>query len=140
MISVANKLRKIANDITFNDDPVYKIKVDRLLKVCNPFSAIGIPKNLDLSNVRKQKKFKSDVSNRTKFYHLGRIKYLINLLKNNKRIDPIVIHSNNYGSVYVADGNHRIIAAYLAKNKYIDAHFSGNIKLLDWLTGKIDAM
>lgn len=81
--------------------------------------------------------YRSIIPKKSKKWHVGRIKYFVS---HPEQSTPIAIDNDCRGGIIsgypiVIDGHHRLMAALVRKEKRIDAHYSGLISTLEYLTG-----
>lgn len=73
-------------------------------------------------------------------YHVRRIAYFVDQLRNKQPVTPIEI--DNHWERFtpcepiLLDGNHRLCAAILVGKRRIDCEYSGAVKTLRWLEGR----
>ena len=115
------------------------IFINRLLKIYNPWYPLDLDHEIDFSKIRLVRNYREI---RSKSYSLGRIKYLIRKIKTDCWV-PDAIEIDNIWSggcpcgVIIIDGHHRVIAAFLAGLKTIECTYSGDLDILNWMTGRV---
>ena len=81
----------------------------------------------DVEEVNKQYQ---DWSEKSKEWHIGRIKYFVN---NPNKITPITVDDGCNGDIKILDGCHRYLAKLYLEHKTIECFYSGLVSNLEWL-------
>lgn len=121
------------------------VLLDRLLCDVDPFWSLGWESQPPIEEFLKYSPIgwikESDRPQRISEYDWRRVCYFIWQVKNGKPLDPITIDCVCYGlrvlpQSTVIDGNHRLCAANLTKQRLVKINFSGRVDLLEWLKGE----
>lgn len=130
---------------------VNMLRIDRLLEFINPIMLLESHHELPKGTLRplrngnfgkiEAKKTYSHKHRNNPEWHIGRVKYLLQKLKENKplppiRVDNYVTADLHFGAPVILDGFHRLLAYKLAKRDFIPAEYSGRVDILNYLTGK----
>jgi len=107
----------------------------------HPCNVFDLPLTITTEEIKASKPCPIFSDERELDYDIGRIHYFIDQLKKGEKIDPIEQWQGVYIRtvtiiVYFVDGNHRLAAYWLNKNKVIPAVYGGRMDLLHYLEGK----
>lgn len=135
-----SKFKKMENNLTTGP---FKIPIDRLLSLCNPFKTNPWIHGLRLTKKEirqaiKENRFQT-VPSKTEeniYYHIERVAYLTKFGWNDPvEIDVGVPELGCYVDWPLVDGNHRFVAALMKKKKSILANVSGSLDYASDLFG-----
>jgi len=127
------------------ESKLYRVIVDRLLRVYGPLDALGLPDLEEVAdlvdNAAPEASYTPHVA-RDLDYDIGRIRYFADVLRAGGFVDPIEIDNDWWGKsfagVVLVDGHHRLLGAFFAGAKTISATYGGIVNVLDWLTGDLE--
>lgn len=118
-----------------------KLLVARLRALWNPLEVLNLHPYVVVHYRQVEPISTYGSSRRGRKYHLGRIHYFVQLLREGVELEPISIDNDcGEGRILpvpvVCDGNHRFVAHILTGRATIRAHYSGREDLLRYLEGK----
>lgn len=122
-----------------------RILVERLLRNCDPFAVLGlttlsgaqIADPMDYEPITEHQPY----HRRSAQYHLGRIRYFVELLLLGEEVDPVEVDNRCWGLTIlpepvILDGHHRLCAALTVGQETVLANYGGRVDVLRWLAGK----
>lgn len=136
----------LENSTINKEKEIEQVLIKNLLKYYDPYPALGFYSKITIKQLKLSKPIENYIPEEHRpeedlFWHLGRIRYFFEQIRQGKSIDPIEIDNFcNNGSIYpepiVTDGHHRLIASDLVKARTIPVIYGGRVDVLNYLVGK----
>lgn len=117
------------------------VLVERLLSCFDPFYILDLDVETDDPMSYDPIVEFSTFDQRTRDYHLGRIRYFVDRLLLGEELDPVEIDNACAGMrvlpvPVLLDGHHRLCAAAIVGARAVRASYGGRVDVKNWLSGR----